>query len=701
MINIKKEVLWRVYIVYIFMLILGLSIIGRIVYIQFFEGNVWKDKAMKETVKDFDIKSIRGTIYSSDGRVLATSVPIFDVRMDVNSNLISDDFFYGNIDSLSFSLANLFKDKHQQTYRNNLVNARKNGNRFYLVKRNVKYAQLKKMRTFPIFRRGKYKGGMIIIPKDRREMPFKLLSKRTIGYSRKGYYVGLEGAYNKELKGVSGKRLMQKIAKGVWMPLNDENLIEPEHGKDIISTINVNFQDVAENALMKQIEYHQADHGCAVLMEVSTGHIKAIANLKRDTATGRYEESYNYAVGESSEPGSTFKLASFLVALEDNKFNLDDSINTGNGITKYYDRTMEDSHKGGYGKISVQRAFEVSSNVGVSRLIYKAYSKDPQKFIDGLYKLKLNQPLGIEIKGEGKPQIKSPKQRSEWYGTTLPWMSIGYEISMTPLQTLALYNAVANDGVMVKPMLVKAIMQTGEIVENYETVVLNEAICSKKTIDKAKIMLEGVVENGTAKNLKTSIYKIAGKTGTAQIALGSGGYNKTDYKASFVGYFPASNPKYSCIVVINNPKKGIYYGGWIAGPVFKEIADKVYATQLEMQSEEKPEPKDYLVPISKAGNQNELEKVYQTLNISTLSSNPTAEWVMVSENNNTVKFKTKNVKYGLVPNVKGMNAKDAIFLLERLGLCVEILGKGFVRKQSKEPGTRIIEGKKITLELKI
>ncbi|MCF8296384.1 MAG: transpeptidase family protein [Saprospiraceae bacterium] len=698
--KVKKDILWRVYLVYFFMLAFGIAIISRVMFIQFAEGDIWKEKALKETVKEFDIKAIRGTIYASDGSVLATSVPIFDIRMDVASPLIPDSVFNRDIDSLSIYLANMFGDRHWRTYKSNLKSARRNGNRYHLVKRNVQYEQLKKLRKFPIYRRGNNRGGLIAIIKDRREMPFKLLAQRTIGFWRKGYNVGLEGAYSKELQGVNGKKLMQKTARGSWKPLNDESLVEPEHGKDIISTIDINIQDVAESALKRQLIRHGADHGCAILMEVQTGAIKAIANLKLDTSSGNYYETYNYAVGASSEPGSTFKLASLLVALEDGKFDLDDTVNTGDGTTMYYDRKMEDSHKGGYGKVNVQRAFEVSSNVGVSKLIYKAYSKNPQEFIDGLSRLGINKPLGIEIKGEGQPKIKSPKDKKEWSGVTLPWMSIGYELAITPLQTLALYNAVANDGKMIKPMFVTQIKQTGKTLKTFEPIVLNEAICSPATIKKAKIMLEGVVERGTATNLKNPIYKIAGKTGTAQIAAGSGGYNKTNYKASFVGYFPADKPKYSCIVVINNPTSGIYYGGSVAGPVFKEIADKVYATELEIQENHDTISNESSVPLVRTGYQDELLKIYSTIDFETSRSNPTANWVKTSNDHDLVKLQTKRIKYGFVPDVIGMSAKDAVFLLEDLGLNVKMIGKGKVKKQSIVPGTRIIAGTSIIIELK-
>jgi len=370
------------------------------------------------------------------------------------------------------------------------------------------------------------------------------------------------------------------------MPINDDKGIEPEDGSDLITTINVNFQDVAEHALLDKVKSNNADHGCALLMEVQTGEILAIANLSRDE-DGDYYEYYNYAIGESTEPGSTFKLASLIAALEDDKIKLSDSVDTENGKTKYYDAVMHDSHRGGYGIISVKKAFEVSSNVGVSKLIYRSYWKNPQEFIDRLYSMHLNEPTGIEISGEGHPEIKNVSDKS-WSGVTLPWMSIGYEVKLTPLQILTFYNAIANNGKMVRPQFVKEIRRNGKVVRTIKRSIIDDAICSEKTVLAAKEMLEAVVARGTARNLLNSHYKIAGKTGTAQIANEKYGYkyNSTvSYQASFVGYFPADKPKYSCIVVINAPSKDVYYGNQVAGPVFKEIADKVYASSIDIQEE--------------------------------------------------------------------------------------------------------------------
>ena len=699
--DIKKDILWRVYLVYLGILFFGIIIIGKVVYIQFYEGNALIKKARQQELKYFNIEAVRGNICASDGSLLATSVPVFEIRMDVGSNLISDEFFNEKVDSLAYCLSKLFKNKSKKEYLSDLKNARKKGNRYFRLKRKVKYEQLKELRTFPILRLGKYRGGLIVIPKTIRKMPFKELAKRTIGYENKkeNLFVGLEGAYSEYLEGKKGKQLRQRICNGDWKPIQDENEIEPQNGKDIITTIDINIQDVAGNALLEHLKEHKAFQGCAILMEVETGYIKAIANLQYDSSDNKYKESYNYAFAENVEPGSTFKLASMIAVIEDKKVNLSDTIDTGDGWIVYYNRTMRDAHKIRDGKITCREAFEKSSNVGVSMIIWDAYKKNPEKFVEHLYDMSLNKPLGIEFQGEGHPFIKHPKDKKIWYGTTLPWMSVGYEISLTPLQILTFYNAVANGGKMVKPMFVKEIRQTGKTIKTFKPVVINKSICSKRTIDTVQSLLEGVVERGTAKSLNNSIYKIAGKTGTAQIANKNKGYSKGFYNASFVGYFPADDPKYSCIVVVNKPSGGKYYGSSVAAPVFKEIADKVYATQLDIHQQNEEEQGEIYIPLVAAGNQSDLQKFYQTFDfpIDTLSS--TAEWVVTSRNNNSVKFGKRRIKPEIVPNVYGMSAKDAIYILENLGMRTKLRGKGIVKNQSVKAGSKVRKGTEITLNL--
>ena len=686
--------------VYIAMFLFGLAIIIKVLYIQVVEGNELLAKADSLTIKYFNIEASRGNICAADGSLLATSVPIFDIRMDVASTLITNSYFNENVGLLATKLSKLFGDKTAWEYKTSLIKQRKKGNRYFLIQRNVTYEQLKELRTFPIFELGKNKGGLIIIPKTKRQKPFGNLALRTIGYENatENLFVGLEGEFTEDLKGKNGQQIRRKINNGDWVPLFDENEIEPENGKDIMTTIDVNIQDVAESSLYNHLIEHQAEWGCAVLMEVETGHILAIANLTRNKQNNTYEETYNYAVGASIEPGSTFKLPSMIALFEDGLNNLDDTVDIGNGYKVYSGLTIQDVHGIRDGRVSIREIFEKSSNAGVSMLVYDKYSAQPKKYIDHLYDMSLNEKLGLEVPGEGDPFIKNTKNKS-WSKVSLPFMSIGYELQLTPLQTLTFYNAVANDGVMVKPMLVQEIKDSGKTIESYDTEVINKSICSKSSIEKAKEILEGVVIRGTATSLNKSPYRIAGKTGTAQIAS-SKGYDKTNYNASFVGYFPADNPKYSCIVVVSKPSTGRYYASSVAVPVFKDIADKVYATNLAIQQKDTT-PEIISYPLYAKGYQPEIKQVYENFNIPIDPNSVNSDWVISLEAENAVVLKPRIFKEGLIPDVKGMGARDAIYVLENLGLKVQIQGRGFVKEQSVLAGTKAVKGRSITLILSV
>jgi cell division protein FtsI (penicillin-binding protein 3) len=698
--------LWRVYLVYICVCLFAIFIVAKVAVIQFVEGDKWRAYADSLRIKEFDIEAVRGNIFAADGSLLATSLPFYEVGMDVNTGYLSDDIFKKNVDSLALCLSKMFNDRTKREYASLLNKARRSGDRYIVLKRNVSYVQLQEMKTFPILRFGRNKGGFISMQTNKRERPFKMLAARTIGYDRQDIKpIGLEGAYNQYLKGTSGKRLMQKIAGGTWMPLRDENEVEPQDGADLISTIDINIQDVAENALLDCLIKHKAAYGCVVLMEVKTGEVKAIANLTRKDSLN-YVEDYNYAIAASAEPGSTFKLASLMAVMEDYDVDLDDKVEVGDGAAKFYDRTMKDSHAPEKPVYTVKEVFEHSSNVGVAKTITKYYTKNPQKFVDRLYAMNMNEPLGLTIPGEGRIKVKTTKDK-DWSGVTLPYMSIGYESLITPMKTLVLYNAVANDGKMVRPMFVKEIRQHGRTVKVFEPEVINPAICSKKTIDKARRMMEGVVQNGTAKTLAATTYKVAGKTGTAQIAKG-GVYKmegKASYQASFVGYFPADNPKYSCIVVINAPSGDAYYGGVVAGPVFKEIADKVYSNSLEIYKEINHFEPKYAVkaPRIQSGYQPELQTVLSTLKIKTAGT-AAGEWATGTTKDslfvqlNSSKVET-DLKKGVMPNVVGMSVKDALYLLENHGLNVRIKGSGVINRQSLQAGVRFTKGTQVTLEL--
>jgi len=695
----RKKIIQRIYLVYFATVIFGLSILVKIIYIQTVEGEKWREIARNSTLRYESIDAIRGNICADDGRLLATSIPIYEIRMDLNRQVISDAVFNQGIDSLSLMLSKLFGDRTPGQYKAEIVKARNNQERYFLLKRNVSYNQLKVLKEFPIFRLGRYRGGLIEFERSRREMPYRTMAARTIGYEREGVFVGLEGAYRKELEGIQGKRLMQRSAGGSWVPINDENEIRPENGKDLITTVNISMQDILENALLNQLIRSDAEFGTAVLMEVATGKIKAISNLTKN-ASGYYEESYNYAIGESTEPGSTFKLASMIALLEDGKVKPDEIVHTGNGAITYADRVMRDVKDGGHGSITAQHAFEVSSNVGISQLVVKAYKDRPSQFVDHLRKMGLDKPLGLEITGEGQPFISDPKS-SSWSRVSLPWMSIGYGVSLTPLQTLSLYNAVANNGRMMKPMLVEEIRQTGKTIQRFQPLVINRSIASQSTLRQVQEMLIGVVENGTAKNIYTPLYPIAGKTGTAQVANTSRGYRntqgRTSYRSSFVGYFPADQPAYSCIVVIHNPR-GAYTGGQVAAPVFKEISDKIFATQLNYPQPQAQENLLASLPSFRNANAEDIRTVYAAFDCKMID-NINTSWASTVVKSDTVSLWEKNFIENIVPDAVGMSLKDALFVLENAGLRVRFSGRGIVRRQSLQPGTRVVTGNQIYIEL--
>lgn len=701
----NKDIIWRIALIYFGMLVIAAMIIYKLISIQLYEGPGLKKEARKQEIREFKLKAAKGSILSDKGELLATSIPVFEIHMDVANSNVSHSLFREKVDSLALQLGHLFH-KSKSFYKKQLVKARRNGNRYLLLARKVNYNDLRKLRTFPILRRGKMKGGFITIRKTQRIHPFGSLALRTIGYSNgTGAQVGIEGAYAKQLTGKDGKELRRRINHGDWVPVIDENDVEPQDGYDAVTTINCALQDVAEEALLKQLQYHEATMGCAIIMAVKTGDIKAIANLKKDSKTGTYKEIYNMAIHEKVEPGSTFKLASLMAAFEDKKLKLTDTVDASKGYVVYYGRTLRDVHKVGNGPITVKEAFEHSSNVGISKLIWRSYKHNPSQFVHRLYAMRLNKPLGIELLGESKPYIKDPKKnRKNWYGTSLPWMSVGYELELTPLQILTFYNAVANKGVMVKPRFVTEIRDGGITIQKFDTVVLNPHIASKQTLAAAREMLRAVVEDGTGKALLNKHFSIAGKTGTAKISA-NGGYVKGAYNATFVGYFPADNPQYSCIVMINKPTKHGYYGAAAAIPVFKDIANKIVATSLSIEAHHDTTIKNNSdIPLPKTiCNAQDAHAIYTALGIHVSDFLKNETWVTVKKQNKTVNLDAVELTRHKVPDVRGMKAKDAVFLLENLGMRTLVKGRGVVRSQSIKPGTECgqNENQKIVLQLSV
>lgn len=698
--SIKKDIFWRIGLAYLFMMVLGIAIAWKVFYIQTVEGQRYRSMADSISTRYLPVAAERGNIYAEDGRMLATSLPNFEIRMDMKADGLTNEIFYKNVDSLALSMSRLFNDKSYSDYKKLFSAARKRGDRYCLVKKNATYPQLLQMKTFPIFRLGQYKGGLIVVQSNKRAYPYKELANRTIGYMRDATVqpVGLEGSFNSQLTGIPGKRLMQRVSGGEFIPINDKNELEPQNGKDVITTIDINLQDVAEHALMKTLVTNEADHGCVVVMDVKTGAVKAIANLGR-TPQGTYWEDYNYAVGESHEPGSTFKLASVLALLDDGYVDIDDTVDVEKGIHQFWSQTMRDAERHNLNRITVRSAFAHSSNVGISKLVEQHYNKDPEKYLQHLRSLGLDKKLNIEIPGEQQPYIKNTGDK-RFTRYSLPWMSVGYEIQISPLQMLTLYNAVANNGVMMKPYLVKQIQEYGLPVKEFEPVVLNKKICKDKTLQSLQVILKEVVDSGTARNLRNANYTVAGKTGTAQIADEKHGYGTRVYQSSFVGYFPAENPLYSCIVVVNAPSKGVYYGAAVAAPVFKEIADKVYATDLDVHPAVALLANNSLPkPLAKAGSKSDLLYVCKALGIPN-QSHGDHPWVSV-ESGTDIKLTDLNIseKTGVVPDVKGMGLRDALYLLEGCGLEVNVSGAGAVYTQSIPPGSNIQKGQSISIAL--
>ena len=662
---IEKKIMFRYYISLTFIVFFAFVLIGKLLYIQIIEGEYYRKLSEDNTIKNFILEPSRGNIYSDDNSLLATTTPRYEIRWD--SKVPSDINFLSNKKDLSIGLSKIL-GKTPKYYLNVLNKARHEGNRYLLISRNLSYSQYKEIKELPLFNLSSLKGGLIIESKEVRENPMGKICERTIGYEKKdpsGHYirVGLEGAFSHFLKGQSGQRLKQKIANGQWKPINDNNEREPTEGYDIYSTINVNIQDITHHALLRQLEKYKADHGCAVVMKTNTGEIKSIVNLSK-TKNGKYYEKFNYAVAESQEPGSTFKLMSVIATLENDNTISRRLIDTKNGEISFYEKyKVRDSKKGGYGKITPARAFEVSSNTGIVKMVYDNYKNNPKKFVDRLYNMGLNNELGLSIKGEGKPMIPYPDDKN-WSGISLPWMAFGYGIKLTPLQILSFYNGIANDGEIVKPRFIYKIKNSGSsFIKEYEKEILNPSICSDTTLIRVQKMMFNVIDKkwGTANKIKSSKLKMAGKTGTSQIDYT---LEETQYVSSFVGYFPYEKPEYSCIVVINRPDKKIgYYGGEVAAPVFKEIAEKLFSRT----------PRNLIV--------NSYDYNHKPLN-----------------NHKQIMLNIKTKK-SVIPNLVGMPAMDAVVILEQMGLKFVLKGEGKVINQSIKSGSKVDYSQRIILYL--
>ena len=690
-----KKTNFRIIGLYLFVVLIAVGVVSKIVIVQQFTEAI----NTSSQPRYFTIEAPRGNIVADDGALLAISMPLYDVRLDMS--VMGKDLFNDNVAELSVLLAHLFEDKTAKEYASFLRNSKKTKrNKYILLQNKVTHNELNALKKMPILKLGQNKGGLIAVQRPNREKPFGLLAQRTVGVLRNVNPVGIERAFNQTLSGVDGKHLKRKIAKGIWVPQDAEGNRLPRAGNNVITTINTDMQDVAEKALENTLLHHDADWGCVVLMEVETGEVKVIANLKKQE-DGSLRELFNYAMAKHVSPGSTFKLASVIAGLEDGFFKVEDSVRTYGGKFTFYDRVMKDSKLGLYDNITIKRAFIISSNVGISRIVFNNYKSNPTVFTDRIYKMGLSTPLELELPFPNN--LKSPiPNKGGWSGVTLPWMSIGYEMQLTPIHMLTFYNAIANQGKMVKPIFTSAISRDGKIIEEHTTEVINPAICSKATIDAVIPLLIGVVEEGTAKNIKTSNYLIAGKTGTTVINFNNRAEGEEkEYQASFAGFFPADNPKYSCIVVVNNPKVNGHYGGSVAAPIFKELADKVYASDMSIHIALQQLDAVASLPKVKQGSVEEVNKVLAEFEINTTSTDE--NWMVSKTSKEEVLLEVRRVERDLqngnMPDLRGMGIQDAIYLLETYGLTVESKGSGAVQFQSIAKGVRFTKGAIIKLEL--
>ena len=700
----------RTFLVYIGVLAVGVLILVKAVMVQTKEGDELRALADQVETRFDTLQASRGDILACDGSLLATDVPIFEVGID--PQVIDDTVFNNGVDKLSQQLARMFPKRSAERWKKGLIDARNNNKRYFLIDLNVTLGQYREMETFSILNKGNLKGGLTKSqPKFKRIHPYGSLASRTIGYVSDGKLVGLESACDSILRGQDGHHRQRHLHHGVWIPIEDENNIEAVDGNDIVSTLDIGIQDIAERALRHAIIENKAEQGCAIVMEVATGEVKAITNLQRNKETNQCYEGFNFAIGNGIEPGSTFKLASMLVLLETfPDLDINSHINIGSGPLVFSNKKMYDDHTiHPDGRVTIREVFEQSSNKGTAKLITDYFGAHPERYVNALYGMGLNVPLGTGMAGEASPYIKHPiYDKNNWAKTSLPWMSIGYELRLPPLQILTLYNAVANEGKMLKPQFVKEIRKEGVTLQTIEPVVLKEHIASQKTIDSIQSMMEGVVLRGTAKMLKGTEYGIAGKTGTAQLYnvekkaykwVNAEGRLERDYNVTFVGYFPAKNPIYSCIVVISKAKGRFYSAGKVAAPAFKEIADRVYATKIKGMMD--AELRDVKRADSTIRHQTEGAPYLQGIGVDYTDRSLGSEWITTAYSKEDGMYVMEPITFDslLVPNVKGMNITDAVYLLENMGWNIAFEGYGNVIQQSVKPGDTLRPGGLITLTL--
>ena len=706
--NIKASILSRVKLLYLAFFILGVAVLAKIIWIQAgTDASQLRSQGEQYSYRNEILEAARGNILSDDNRLLATSIPYYELRMDMQAKGLTEEVFNENIDALSQELASFFKDKSAGQYKDELIKARREGKRYYPVTRHrINYLDLQQIKKFPLFGLGPNKGGFLAVEQGRRIKPHGELANRTIGFVNSvGLRLGIEGGFQDDLKGIDGITYKQKVSGSFWIPISDPRNIEPINGKDIVTTINIEMQDIVQAALRERLLDTQADWGTVIVMEVGTGHVKAIANATRKSDREIIED-YNYAIGMSLEPGSTFKLAGLIALLEDGKMPIDTPIDTEGGLAYIGPVRVVDSHRGD-GVLSLQQVFEKSSNVGMAKAVNRVYGSNPGRFAEALSNLGLSEPLGLQIAGEAKPLIKHPKSTSGWDGMTLTMMSYGYALRITPMQTLTLCNAVANGGKMVKPLFVKEQMQYGQVIESYSAEEIIPQICSARVLKLVQQSMEGVVLNGTARSIRSPHYTIAAKTGTAQIAQGRRGYHVNGgkhYLGSIVGYFPADKPRYSIMIALKTFHRDgsllPYYGGALAGPLFKTIADRIFTGDYDFIEPITPTIQPLAQGLTaKAGDSQELETVLHDMKFAV---SPIAPGTMAVIDSSRVKVVNKGTSApGTMPDVRGMALGEAVTILEKQGLRVRIAGMGSIKEQIPEPNTPVNMAQEVMLNLEL
>jgi cell division protein FtsI (penicillin-binding protein 3) len=701
-VEIKRDILWRVYLSFLGVVLLSFVVLGRAFYIQRFEGKHWRSMSDSMHQKIVELDAERGTIYSEDGQMLSTSIPYFDIYMDFGADGLREKNgkrFKENIDSFSISLSGFFNDKTAAAYKKELKLAYNEQNRYFLLKKGLSFEQFKAFRSFPLVRLGRNKSGVISEVKSRRLNPFGMLAKRTIGLARdNAQNVGLERTYDSMLKGTTGKRLVRFLSGGAAVPV-DGYEIDPENGRDIMTTIDIQIQDIVESALMKMLVQSESQYGTCIVMETKTGKIKALANLGQDK-NGNYGETLNYAL-QTNEPGSTIKLATLLAVLDHGKTSINEMVDVGSTGSAFVGvRNVNDAERAPKPVLSLKECFAHSSNVGMSKVAYEAFASEPDLYKNYLQKFHLDKRTGIDLVGEDAPVLPRLKRNKEGLHAMIT-ASFGYAIEVSPLHTLMLYNAIANGGKMMKPYLVNSVQKNGVTVREFAPVVLDEQICKPAVVAAAKTCMEAVITEGTARDIfKDAPFPVAGKTGTAHVADGSLGYADGVYQASFAGYFPADQPEYSCIVVIKTrPHAAVHFGGTLAAPVFKEIATKIYAQYVERKTAKPLQLAADSSFYTDAGYSSDIEQVLHKLQVAHLDSADNRGWSMLYTGNNRSVVKQESVSKNLMPDLKSMTLKDALYLLENRNMKVLIKGRGKVVAQDALPGSVISKNQRVTLLL--